>query len=240
MGTSIRSAMRLLVVGLAVALVGCAGMSQAERDKLLNAQLQIAQHLENVAKEVAKEPSGNAGATAHALYQMRMDDFQEDMDKLTFNVMAPMLEYDYKMRRLPADVALRIWEAPNTGLLLCEFPLDCGRGRSGGTTFSAKNSDLRGAKFTLATDGSVLAQDEATAANRKSSVAQDDAMAATEEGKIIDGEGNTQAEVVTRPNTQKDLDFAGDGGDSSEGDGGDAAAGDNNAGTTGFGFEGSL
>ncbi len=108
---------------------------------------------------------------------------------------------------------------------------------SGGTRIGGKGSDFRGSKWTVATDGSVVAQDEAVAANRKSSVAMDEGMAATDDGKIIDGEGNTQADVVSRPNTQNDLDFAGDGG---SGDDSPGAAGDNNIDSEGLGFDGSL
>lgn len=194
--------MKSLVVGLLASVLfatGCVrGMSQEEKAELLRAQLQISNNLRSTAETlVLAEPRETDSDAVKVAYQFRLRDLQDRLEDMQTNIAGPFLEYDYKIAMAPYEIGLRIWDSPNTGLILCTGPLlDCNKKAKGGGNFAFKNADFSGAKFDIANNESAIGKDEAVVATHKSSAAQDDGMAASDDGQNIDGAGNTQGQSV--------------------------------------------
>lgn len=190
----------IVVVIMALIIVGCASDRRLELLKeSLDLQLKIEESRERQLLALSSAPSGNRSAEEGVAYQMRLFDLQQNIAESRTDIVGPMLNYDYKMTRLPWDIGMQIWNSPNTGLILCQYPLDCAR-NNGGSNVVVKAD--RGSTVSYSgTSGSkspYIKGDEAST-GYGSSIARDDGTAANRDGQIMDGQGNTQQQVGTDP-----------------------------------------
>lgn len=231
---------RLAAVMLALVVAGCGPNWEAIQESQ-DRELQAHEAWTDNVAPLLSPPSGNAGEAAHVAYQVRLAYIGQTLEQMKPETMKTILAYA-KSRddRLYQALSLAL-NNPLTNALSQKW---INGGNSGGNKFVFGGDDAENSfsnfDFTTGNQSPFVAGDDNQTGTGEASIAQDEASAASNDGQIISGEGNTQGQAVSRPNTQNDLDFAGDGGDSTEGDGGDGAAGDNTIDSEGLGFDGSL
>lgn len=172
--------MRIFIVLLLLFIAGCAP-PLSEMQSLMDTQLEIERMRNDRLERIQQPPTKGYSDVEGVAYQVRMTAFQADEKQYRTDILSPMLDFSYKMARLPWDIGLGIWSSSNTGLLVCAIGVDCGGSGGGGDiVYKADNgssisgiSSISGNKShhtrgdgNLSGYGSALAQDEGTAANR--------------------------------------------------------------------------
>lgn len=213
---------RMLGIGIVILSLGAVGCAP-KWSEIHKAQEREAQNYRAWVAQIApllQPPSGNAGEAAHVAYQVRLAYIGQTLHQMRPDTLQTVLAYaksrdEALYRYLSLALNNSITDAAAKAIA-------GGVGDSGGNTFEfgGKGSENNFSNFDF------------TTGNQSPFVAGSDNATASDDGQIIDGEGNTQGQAVSRPNTQNDLDFAGDGGGGDESPGG---ASDNNVDSEGLG-----